>query len=255
MTAEEVYQELEKEIIIGILRPRERLVEAELCKKLRISRPLLREVFRRLQGAGLVILNPHRGVAVRDFTPQEIEEVYFVRILLEKAAVPMIMDKIDLQSLKELKDLNHIFEEACRSHDLPAMILGDLAFHRRLSQLSGNSFLNEFLEISRLQTHQARYISWLDQERIRVSLRDHKDLLLALARKDLAKFEAVILKQQEACKRDYHRIFSQHRNWHINAAETPKIKNKTGNSSKRREGVKDKREISGVGKNPIHFSK
>jgi DNA-binding GntR family transcriptional regulator len=33
LTGEEVYKKLEKEIILGILKPRERLVEAELCKK------------------------------------------------------------------------------------------------------------------------------------------------------------------------------------------------------------------------------
>jgi len=217
MTAEEVYKELEREIIIGILKPRERLVEAELCKKLVISRTLLREVFRRMEGVGLITLNPNRGAIVRDFTPEEIEDVYFVRIYLEKAASPLILQKIDPESLKELRNLNRDFGEACRKHDLAAMIFANLAFHRRLSQVSGNSFLCQFLEISRLQTHQGRYTSWLDKKRVRESLRDHKEMLSALARKDLAKFEAATLRHHEAGKRDYQKIFAIQRNWYMDS--------------------------------------
>lgn len=215
MTAEEVYKELEREIIIGILKPRERMVEAELCRKLGISRTLLREVFRRLEGAGLITLNPNRGVVVRDFTPEEIEDVYFIRIILEVAAVPLIVQKITPEKLKELRNLNRDFEEACfKNDDMEGMILGNLAFHRGLIQVTGNQFLCQFLEISRLQTHQIRYISWVDKKRVRQSLNDHKEILSALAQKDLTKFEAVTKKHLEAGKRDYQQIFSSQRNWY-----------------------------------------
>ena len=37
-------------------------------------------------------LQPNRGVVVRDFTPQEVENVYYLRGVLERAAVPLIVD-------------------------------------------------------------------------------------------------------------------------------------------------------------------
>lgn len=213
LNADEVYKELEREIIIGILKPRERLVEAELCKKLRISRTLLREVFRRLEGSGLITLNPNRGVVVRDFTPEEIENVYFIRLHLEIAAAPLIVRKITSKKIKELRNLNEVFKQACLKNDMVGMILGNLDFHRKLIQVTGNSFLCQFLEMSRLQTHQVRYISWADQKRIRQSLNDHKKMLSALAQKDLTKFEAVTKKHLEAGKRDYQQIFLSQKNW------------------------------------------
>ena len=223
MTAEEVYKELERGIIIGILKPRERLVEADLCKKLGISRTLLREVFRRLEGAGLITLNPNRGVVVHDFTPEEIEDVYFIRIQLEMAAAPLIIQKITSEKLKELRNLNQDFKKACLKNDMVGMILGNLDFHRRLIQATGNPFLCQFLEMSRLQTHQVRYISWADKKRIGQSLKDHKEMLSALARKDLTKFEAVTKKHLEAGKRDYQQIFlSQKRTSFLRKQESRK---------------------------------
>ena len=76
MTSDAVYRLLEKKIILGHLKPRERLPESALCRRLKASRTLLREVFRRLEGAGLVTLQPNRGVAVRDFSPSEVGDVY-----------------------------------------------------------------------------------------------------------------------------------------------------------------------------------
>jgi DNA-binding GntR family transcriptional regulator len=148
----------------------------------------------------------------------------FIRISLEKAAGPLILQKINPESLKELRNINRDFEEASRRNDSVALILANLAFHRRLSEVSGNSFLCQFLEISRLQTHQGRYISWLDKKRVRESLRDHKDMLSALARKDLAKFETATLRHQEAGKRDYQKIFSTQRNWYMDSNRTSSLR-------------------------------
>ena len=88
MTSDVVYKLLEKEIILGHLKPRERLPESALCRRLKASRTLLREVFRRLEGAGLVAFQPNRGVAVRDFSPSEVEDVYYLRTALERPRVP-----------------------------------------------------------------------------------------------------------------------------------------------------------------------
>ena len=88
MTSDAVYRLLEKEIILGHLKPRERLPESALCRRLKASRTLLREVFRRLEGAGLVTFQSNRGVAVRDFSPSEVEDVYYLRTVLERAAIP-----------------------------------------------------------------------------------------------------------------------------------------------------------------------
>jgi DNA-binding GntR family transcriptional regulator len=207
VNGEWVYQGLEREIILGRLKPRERLLESPLCRRLGVSRTLLREVFRRLEGAGLVTLQPNRGVVVRDFSAQEVEDVYYLRTALERAAVPLIVERVTLADLKALREIEAEFERACRQADMDGMILNNLAFHRRLDEASGNRFLCQFLAISHLQTQQIRYLAWVDTRRVQGSIREHRAILAALARHDAARFGQAIEKHLQHGWGDYRRTF------------------------------------------------
>jgi DNA-binding GntR family transcriptional regulator len=207
VNGELVYQALEREIILGHLKPRERLLETDLCLRLGVSRTLLREVFRRLEGAGLVTLQPNRGVVVRDFTPQEVEDVYYLRTALERAAVPLILQRLTAADLKALRAIQRDFERAWRARDMAGMILSNLAFHRRLDEISGNPFLCQSLQVSHLQTQQIRYLAWADAARVRQSIHEHREILSALAQKDAARFARVVEEHLLGGKGDYQRIF------------------------------------------------
>ena len=207
VNGEAIYQVLERELILGHLKPRERLLEAELCRRLGISRTLLREVFRRLEGAGLVTLQPNRGVVVRDFSLQEVEDVYYLRAALERAAIPLIVERVRPADLRALRELHREFERACRATDMSGMILSNLAFHRRLSQITGNPFLYKSLEISHLQTQQIRYVAWLDAARVQKSIREHRQILAALARRSAAAYALVLEEHLAGGKGDYERIY------------------------------------------------
>jgi DNA-binding GntR family transcriptional regulator len=211
MTAVEVYGWLEQEIIVGALKPRERLLELELCKHLGISRTLLREVFRRLEGGGLVKFHPNRGVAVRDFTPDEIEDVYSVRLVLEKMAAPLIIQKVTTDDLRTLRKLNRAFEAAFGRADMPAMVLANRDFHGQLARLSENRFLCQLLNTAFLHTHQARYLAWADKQSGQQSIREHCEILSAVAQKDLARYVRVTEKHLARGKGDYQRVFTTKR--------------------------------------------
>lgn len=207
MNGDAVYTDLERQIILGILRPRERLVEAELTRKLGVSRTLLREVFRRLEGVGLVARSPNRGAVVRDFSPKEIEDLYFVRSVLERAVAALIVKRVAPRDLQELRALNRQFEAACYRREMAEMIWTNITFHRRMSAVSDNAFLCQLLDISRLQTNQIRYVVWMSQERVEESIRDHREMLAALGRKDATGFEAALFRHVAGGKADYQRIF------------------------------------------------
>ncbi len=207
MTSEAVYKLVEEEIILGRLKPRERLPESALCRRLKVSRTLLREVFRRLEGVGLLTLQPNRGVVVRDFSPSEVEDVYYLRTALERAAIPLIIQRVRPEDIRGLRTLAREFETACRRGAMAEMILTNLAFHRRLTQMSGNAFLRQSLEASHLQTHQIRYLAWLDPARVHRSIREHKAILGALARRDAATLWRVVRAHLAAGQGDYRRIF------------------------------------------------
>ena len=48
---------------------------------------------------------------------------------------------------------------------------------------------------------------WLSPDRVEESLRDHREMLAALSRKDAARFEAALFRHVEGGKGDYQRVF------------------------------------------------
>jgi len=80
-----VYERLRDEVVSGQLPEGAPLVEATVATRYGTSRTPVREALRRLEQDGLVERGA-RGLRVRIRGPEEILEIYEVRILLEAAA-------------------------------------------------------------------------------------------------------------------------------------------------------------------------
>ena len=79
VSSEKILSAMEAAILSGEFKPREHLVEMELIDRYGVSRTVIREALKKLEGKGLVRIVPHRGAKVADLSVQEIEEIYFVR--------------------------------------------------------------------------------------------------------------------------------------------------------------------------------
>ncbi|MCO5093146.1 GntR family transcriptional regulator [Bosea sp. (in: a-proteobacteria)] len=125
----------------GELKPGARIVEAELSRRLEISRAPIREAARRLEKRGLVRWIPRRGFFVRELTARDVVEIYGTRIALEAYAVPIAAT---LAGPEDLEALNAILTEvrsATAEHDSEKLVEADLAFHRRVCSITGNARL------------------------------------------------------------------------------------------------------------------
>jgi len=79
----QVTENLRLAILDGRLLPGQKLIERELCQRLEISRPLLREALQQLQAEGLVTSVLHKGPFVTLIGADEVDEIYQVRTALE----------------------------------------------------------------------------------------------------------------------------------------------------------------------------
>ena len=103
------------------------------------------EALMRLAEEGLVELVPGKGARVRVFAPEEVEEVYGVRALLEGEAAREAALRATPWELAELERLLQAIDEALRE-DYPEQMRRDLEFHRALVRLSGNRTLYRLYE-------------------------------------------------------------------------------------------------------------
>jgi DNA-binding GntR family transcriptional regulator len=80
-----VYDELRNAIVTGTLPPGSPLVETALASQYGMSRTPIREALHKLRQDGLVEPSG-RGLAVRHQSPEDILEIYEIRVLLEEFA-------------------------------------------------------------------------------------------------------------------------------------------------------------------------
>ena len=84
---------LREKLITGVFPAGHKLNEVELSEQIGISRPPLREAFRRLEHEKLLVCVPRKGTYVADMSIEDCEQVYYSRRVLECAAIKSIQGK------------------------------------------------------------------------------------------------------------------------------------------------------------------
>jgi len=74
--SESVMREMSEKIILGELKPGERILETKLVEELGVSRSPIREALRLLEKNKLVEIIPRKGARVTEITPENIEWFY-----------------------------------------------------------------------------------------------------------------------------------------------------------------------------------
>lgn len=81
-----IYAVVRKEILAGKHIPGTALRQDDIAAKLGVSKIPLREAFSRLESEGLLVLRPRRGYSVASFDPEEIDELFQLRAVIEEHA-------------------------------------------------------------------------------------------------------------------------------------------------------------------------
>ncbi len=133
----------------GVLRPGDRLVEAEIAAQMGISRAPVREAIRLLEQEGFVTSAPRKGTFIVKLERQDIEEIYSLRSVLEGLAVKLALPRLTPLDIDELDALANNMRQAADARDMPRLVETDLAFHQRIVCLSGhNRLLQDWLRMS-----------------------------------------------------------------------------------------------------------
>ncbi len=105
------YNFIKNAIIRGEILPGMRLAEESLAKEMGVSRTPIREAIKQLEVEGLV--TPlKRGVKVREFTKDDIKQIYDIRALLEGYAASQAALNRTTEHIYQMKRANSFLENA-----------------------------------------------------------------------------------------------------------------------------------------------
>lgn len=148
------YDQIKRSILDGEIKPGEITNEMSLAKTLGISRTPIREALLELSSQGLVTFLPRRGVQVRHFTPQDVNDVFELRKAIELASVEKVSQNAESVDLSVLEDDLKRQQQALDRNDSAAFMDGDRQFHSTLIRLTGNKLvmalqdnLNDMIEV------------------------------------------------------------------------------------------------------------
>src|SRR3954462_8698125 len=94
---------LREGILDGELVAGERLKEDDLARRLDVSRTPVRGARRGLEAEGVVVVEPQRGATVRSYAPEELDDMYRLRAVLEGYAARRAPERISDADLDELR--------------------------------------------------------------------------------------------------------------------------------------------------------
>ncbi len=138
---EVIFNSIREAIILGELKPGERLMEVQLADKMGVSRTPIREAIRKLELEGLVVMVPRKGAYVADLTKKDIIDVLEVRAVLDGLATQLAAERM---TDSEQKELNRVFEQfagCVEKNNLQGIIKKDIEFHDIIYKASRNEKL------------------------------------------------------------------------------------------------------------------
>jgi DNA-binding GntR family transcriptional regulator len=179
---EAAFVALREAIEEGRLPPGARLGVKRLVEDLHMSPTPIREALRLLQAQGLAVYEPHHGMVVADYSPENVAEVSRMRALLEPLAVELSVLRASTDEVDEMCQAHEALRSAVmsRSGGGRAATL-NAAWHRALYQPANSYLLGDF--IARLWGAVPVEAIWRSR-RAKQSLGQHERIMQAVLRRD-----------------------------------------------------------------------
>ena len=206
---DEAIEKIKAMIVAGDLRPGDRLPrEADLAKRLGLSRNSLREAVKALSLIRVLDVRQGDGTYVTSLAPQllldalnfivdfhrddTVLEFFEVRRILEPAATALAAQRMTDDDVHELrKVLADLSDEA----DIDELVANDLDFHHRIASGTGNALLSSLIDSLSGPTTRARIWRGLTQAgAVEKTREQHAAILDAIAtrRPELARSWATV---------------------------------------------------------------
>lgn len=195
--ADSIYETLVEAIVSGTLPSGSELNSVGLAKQLDVSRTPLREALKLLERDGLVQQVGNHKARVAEFSPDDVREMYEVRLLLEGAAAEEAAKRI---ALERLDDIRAEAVSLCEHTDEVGwgekVVDFDQRFHEAIAGAAGNRRLASEIRRYRLLVRSFCVMSG-EHSVLQQAMAEHLVILDALAARRPATARKAMVKHVE----------------------------------------------------------
>ncbi|MBN2060999.1 MAG: GntR family transcriptional regulator [Deltaproteobacteria bacterium] len=187
-----VYKDIKDRILMFELKPGEKIFEKDLAENLKVSRTPVREALLILEKDRLVECDDRLGFMVRRMQPQEIDDFFQIRELLETYAAPLIINRITPEEIEALREIIENASACLESRDYRNVVRLNIDFHEILWRSVHSELF--FQVISGLSNMFIWYraLTARNYEEMKASWEDHRNILIAIQQKNLMEFKRVV---------------------------------------------------------------
>ena len=186
--ADQVFEQLEYDILTGKYERGDTLTESALCEQLGVSRPPVREALRRLENEHL-IEDTSRGDRVMGISQAGITDIFPIRQRVEPLASRWAAERGSAEGIAQLKEILSLQEFYTQKQDAENLKNMDTRFHQGIYTLSGSYSMQDTLEPLHRKLQKYRRVSLTSHERAVASLQEHQAIYEAIESHDGDKAE------------------------------------------------------------------
>jgi DNA-binding GntR family transcriptional regulator len=179
-----VYQALLNSIVTGQIGPGAPLRPDAIARQLEVSTTPVREAMHRIEGDGLAIKLPYQGWFVREFTEQQIRELYEVRAALECVSVRLACQRITAEEIEWLHQHQVTGENALASNAMDDYRIYNWDLHAAIMRAARNSYLFSMMSQLRQQSEMLMATTIRITGRPVRAMEEHRRLIELIERRD-----------------------------------------------------------------------
>ena len=185
--ATHIYSTLRQEILNMEIKPGEEIVESDTCSRFNASRTPVREAFQNLQNSGLITTIPYKGSFASLLNYDEIQQVIYMRGIVEAAVVAEFTEQSSPYEIEELRyrlNLQRILLE--NDFDSFKFYEADSVFHAIWFVHQKKELLWEIIQKSQLQYSRFKMLDLNFKKSCEDIYAEHCKLFKLIEKKDSA---------------------------------------------------------------------
>ncbi|HHW91864.1 MAG TPA: GntR family transcriptional regulator [Firmicutes bacterium] len=192
----QLYETLKEDILLNKYKPGAELQIDKLSRKFGVSTTPIREALVRLEGDGLVVSIPNRGVQVAPISLGDVRNIYEVRRLLEPHIAKIVARHCEEEEVEALYEKLVKLTEG--PTDLTTYINADLELHELMFRYLSNTLLKDILDQVDQHSIRVRYLVESSADELRLEVvelvtKEHLKILDAVRKRDEEKAAAATL--------------------------------------------------------------